>query len=153
MEVFDDNCCFACGELNPDGLGLKFEQREGVVVAEAQVPPRLQGWKGVAHGGIVGLILDEAMAYAATYAGAPGVTGKFEVRLRRPLPIGERVRAVGRVESIRGSRVLASARIARLSDGELIAEATGLLVGASMESVRAARFASPEAGTMTAGGG
>ena len=112
MEVHFDGHCFGCGPLNPDGLQLKFEPAgDGTSIAEYEVPPRFQSWAGMAHGGIVSLMLDEAVGWAAWHAGHPGVTGRLQVSLRRPLKLGERVRIVGKVENIR--RTLVYVKIGR----------------------------------------
>ena len=110
---------------------MTFLSEGEVSVAEFQVPPRYQSWKGVVHGGIVALLLDEAVGWAAWHRGHPGVTGKLEVRYRQPLRIGERVRLTGRVEQVRRTLVYASSTIQRTADGAVVAEATATLMEAS----------------------
>jgi uncharacterized protein (TIGR00369 family) len=131
MEVEFDGRCFGCGPLNEEGLQMTFLPEGEVSVAEFQVPPRYQSWKGVVHGGIVALLLDEAVGWAAWHRGHPGVTGKLEVRYRQPLRIGERIRLLGRVERVRRTLVYAAAAIERVSDGATVAEATATLMEAS----------------------
>jgi len=129
VEVHFDGHCFGCGPLNPDGLQLKFEPTDsGTSVAYYQVPPRFQSWAGMAHGGIVSLMLDEAVGWAAWHAGHPGVTGRLQVSLRRPLRLGERVRVVGQVERVRRTLVYTNAYVDSLDDGGRIADATATLV-------------------------
>ena len=101
---------------------------DGTSACDYVVPARFQSWKGVVHGGIVALILDEAVGWAAWHAGHPGVTGKLEVRYRQPLRLGEQVHVVGRVDEIRRSLVRCTAWIDRSSDGVRIAEATSTLM-------------------------
>ncbi len=96
---FDDGNCFACGPENPIGLHLRFERAadaEGVV-SRCTLAPQYQGWRGVAHGGIVMALLDEAMAHAAGYAGHRGVTAAVKVRFRRPVPLESPLEVRGRV--------------------------------------------------------
>ena len=131
MEVEFDGRCFGCGPLNEDGLQLTFLPEGDGSVTEFEVPARYQSWKGVVHGGMVALLLDEAVGWAAWHRGHPGVTGKLEVRYRLPLRIGERVRLAGRVERIRRTLVYASATIVRVADGATVAEATATLMKAS----------------------
>jgi uncharacterized protein (TIGR00369 family) len=130
MEVEFDGRCFGCGPLNQDGLRMTFKPEAGESVTEFEVPPRYQSWRGVVHGGIVALLLDEAVGWAAWHRGRPGVTGKLEVRYRQPLRVGERIRVSGRVDSVRRSLVYASASIQRLTDGATVAEATATLMDA-----------------------
>ncbi len=96
---FDDGNCFACGPANPIGMHLQFEsaaQGEGVV-AHATLAPHYQGWRGIAHGGIVMALLDEAMAHAAGFAGHRGVTAAVSVRFRKPVPLERPITVRGRV--------------------------------------------------------
>lgn len=131
MEVEFDGQCFGCGPLNADGLQMSFRPEAGVAVTEFEVPPRYQSWKGVVHGGMIALMLDEAVGWAAWHQGHPGVTGRLEVRYRQPLKVGERIRVTGRIERIRRSLVYASARIERMADGTTVAEANATLMDAS----------------------
>jgi uncharacterized protein (TIGR00369 family) len=131
MEVEFDGRCFGCGPLNEDGLQMVFRVEDGVSVTEFEVPNRYQSWKGVVHGGMVALMLDEAVGWAAWHQGRPGVTGKLEVRYRLPLRVGERVRVTGRVDSVRRNLVYASATIERVSDGARVAEASATLMDAA----------------------
>jgi uncharacterized protein (TIGR00369 family) len=128
MEVDYDGRCFGCGPLNEEGLRMTFVPEDGVSFVEFEVPTRYQSWKGLVHGGIVALLLDEAVGWAAWHAGHPGVTGKLEVRFRQPLRLGERVRITGRVEEIRRSLVRATGWIDRLVDGARIADASATLM-------------------------
>ena len=131
MEVEFDGRCFGCGPLNEEGLQMTFLAKGDASVTEFEVPARYQSWKGVVHGGMVALMLDEAVGWAAWHRGHPGVTGKLEVRYRLPLKIGERIRVVGRVDRIRRTLVYATATIERTSDGATIAEATATLMDAT----------------------
>ena len=128
MEVTFDGHCFGCGPLNEEGLRLKFVPGPSGSVAEFEVPERFQSWAGMVHGGVVALMLDEAVGWAAWHAGHPGVTGRLQVSYRRPLKLGEPVRVVGKVERIRRTLVYASAEIYNRHDGSRIADATATLV-------------------------
>lgn len=128
MEVHFDGHCFGCGPLNPDGLQLKFEPGADGSVAFYQVPERFQSWAGMTHGGVVALMLDEAVGWAGWHAGHPGVTGRLQVSYRRPLKLGERVRIVGKVENVRRSLVYVSAVVENAEDGSRIADATATLM-------------------------
>ena len=95
---------------------------------ELVVPARFQSWAGMTHGGIVSLMLDEAVGWAAWHAGHPGVTGRLQVSFRRPLKLGERVRVVGQVEKIRRTLVYTNAYVQSVDDGDRIADATATLM-------------------------
>jgi uncharacterized protein (TIGR00369 family) len=96
---FDDGNCFACGPSNPIGMHVAFDREAGAdgVVARLTLAPEYQGWRGIAHGGIVMALLDEAMAHAAGFAGHRGVTANVSVRFRKPVPLEKPIVVRGRV--------------------------------------------------------
>jgi uncharacterized protein (TIGR00369 family) len=128
-----DGRCFGCGGDNDDGLRMRFTQAGEEAVCELVVPDRFQSWRGMVHGGVVALMLDEAVGWASWNAGHPGLTGRLEVRYRRPLRLGERVRVTGRVDRVRRTLVYASATIDGMADGGRVAEATATLMSVPAE--------------------
>lgn len=134
VEVAYDDRCFGCGSLNPDGLQLSFPAPDasGVVRTGFAVPARYQSWAGVVHGGVVALLLDEAVGWAAWHAGRPGVTARLEVRYREPLRVGEEVEVCGRVDRSRRSLAYVTAWVDRIADGTRIADATATLMAATV---------------------
>src|SRR3989441_7045562 len=128
MDVTFDGHCFGCGPLNTEGFRLVFVPGPEGSSVEFEVPERYQSWSGMAHGGIVALLLDEAVGWAAWHAGHPGVTGRLQVSYRRPMKLGERVRIVGRVEKIRRTLVYVSAFVENADDESRVADGTATLV-------------------------
>jgi len=126
---FDDGNCFACGPSNPIGMHLHFDLADDGdgVVARATLAPVFQGWRGIAHGGIVMALLDEAMAHAAGYAGHRGVTASVSVRFRKPVPLEAPIEVRGRVTWQRRNVLGVEAGIFG-ADGELLARAEGSFV-------------------------
>ncbi len=126
---FDDGNCFACGPANPIGMHLHFDRAldaEGVV-ARLRLAPVYQGWRGIAHGGIVMALLDEAMAHAAGFAGHRGVTASVSVRFRKPVPLEAPIVVRGRVTWQR-RRVLGVEGTVLDADGDVLARAEGSFV-------------------------
>jgi hypothetical protein len=59
----NSSTCFVCGVDNQQGLGLSFyETSPTTVETTAVIPGHLQGYPGLAHGGIVTALLDEIRA-------------------------------------------------------------------------------------------
>ena len=95
--VLEPHNCFACGTLNVHGIGLELHAGGDRCWTELVLPDRFQGWEDIAHGGIVCTILDEVMAWALVDHDMWGVTARMSVEFKRPVPIGRRIRAEGRV--------------------------------------------------------
>jgi uncharacterized protein (TIGR00369 family) len=122
--------CFVCGVENDHGLGMKFyEVAPGEVQAEYTVPEHFQGYPGVVHGGVIAAMLDEVTGRAFMHGEPPRFmyTAKLSVRYRKPVPVGEPLRLVGRAGRDNGRIAEASGEIYR-SDGTLLAEAEAVLV-------------------------
>src|SRR5689334_9197835 len=92
---FEPHRCFACGELNEQGLHLAIHTDPSGAWTETTLEPRFQGWEAVAHGGVVCTLLDEVMAWSVIGRGMWGVTARLNVTFRRPIPVGRPVRAEG----------------------------------------------------------
>jgi acyl-coenzyme A thioesterase PaaI-like protein len=144
LNVRRDHGCFGCGRLNPHGLRLEFFRTDDGQAVWTPFTPALEheGYAGVVHGGIVSAVLDEVMAWALYARGLWAVTGKIEVRFRRPLEVGVSTRAVGRLVADRG-RVLTTTgelrSLSRQADGQLLAEATATFVRVPEEQAAAWR--------------
>jgi uncharacterized protein (TIGR00369 family) len=123
----DDGYCFACGPENPIGLHVHFEPAADGVRAQLTLAPEFQGWKSVAHGGIVMALLDEGMAHAAGYAGHRGMTASANVRFRKPVPVGEPLTVTGKVTWQRRN-VLGLEAAIRDASGTTLAEGEGKFV-------------------------
>jgi acyl-coenzyme A thioesterase PaaI-like protein len=106
--------CFGCGLANLFGLQMELERvGEGGVRGRFFVKQDHQGPPGIAHGGVVGAALDEAMALLLHDQGIPAVTSRLEIELARPAPVGEFVEVSARIAARDGRRF------------ELVAEASG----------------------------
>jgi acyl-coenzyme A thioesterase PaaI-like protein len=78
------------------------------------------------HGGILTLLLDEAMVKLAYELGLSAVTGEITVRFSSPLKTGEEVLVHGMIDRQDRRIVLARAH-AEKEDGTVVAEACGKL--------------------------
>jgi acyl-coenzyme A thioesterase PaaI-like protein len=105
-DTTDYQRCFVCGQRNPYGLHLTFRREDDSVVADFLPREEHQGFPGVIHGGIVAAVLDEALNRTSLLSSQPAwtMTGRLEVRYRRYVPYGERlrVRAIGIVSLAKG---------------------------------------------------
>lgn len=134
--------CFGCSTSNGRGLGLVFERGDDVVEARTTLSEEFAGYDGLAHGGIVSTLLDEAMGWAILeLAGRFAVTRSLSVSFRRPVLIHRELRVRARIaaEEADGSlRVEAEVLDAR---GRLSASAVGIWVPVRESRVRRSRGA------------
>ena len=127
--------CFVCGIENPIGLKLAFYQdEEGRVITNFTPRDEHQGYPGAMHGGIVTALLDETLGRVAIATGRWMMTGRLNVRFRRPIPIGEPLTVVG--EQVGWKKHVLEARgEIRLASGKIGAEATGSFLEIEPESI------------------
>ena len=120
--------CFGCGRQNLFGLQLELERSsDGGVAGRFFVKQDHQGPPGVAHGGIVGSALDEAMALAVHADGVLAVTSHLEFHLERPARVGDFVGLSARVERREAGRLWVVAEAAD-SEGARLARGRGTFV-------------------------
>lgn len=123
--------CFVCGRDNTAGLRSRWvsDRAAGEVRATLVLAESFQSYPGLAHGGIVAALLDEAMVRSLLLDGAFEdlmVTARMDVAYRRATPTSTPITVVGRLVKRGSSRATAEAEI-RLADGTVTAEAEGLL--------------------------
>jgi uncharacterized protein (TIGR00369 family) len=83
--------CWGCS-LGGEGLNFDWALDGEVLAATYVVPERFQGPPGMAHGGVVAALLDEACDQVARPALSPAVTSRLEVRYLAPVPVEEPLR-------------------------------------------------------------
>lgn len=90
--------CFVCSEGHPHGLHLRFHHTEEGVVCFCKVPDSYCGFNGMAHGGIITALMDEAAAYALfTRRGKLGVTREMTTRFLKPVMTNAELRVEARI--------------------------------------------------------
>lgn len=124
MQIDYNHHCFACGELNPQGLKLKFQQ-EGDVLYTYFTPSSLyQGYPGVMHGGLTCTLLDDVMSNCITVKlNLRAMTARLEVRFRHGIPIDRPVRVEAWISGEKSRAVDTQGRVI-LDNGQVAAEAT-----------------------------
>ncbi len=107
--------CFMCGDENQGGVRARFYVQKGAVRTRVRLPAHLNGYRGVAHGGVLAALLDESMGWAATVFGREHtmyVTGELTVKYLAPVPID------GEIEI--ESRLVRDAGRVAYAEGELL---------------------------------
>jgi uncharacterized protein (TIGR00369 family) len=128
----DDHWCIACGSENPQGLHLQFHWEGDEYVADF-TPQRVhQGWAGIVHGGVLAILLDEAMNDMFSRNGAPVATAELTVRYRKPAKVGVPLQVRARAVRERPPVYYAEADLTD-ADGVLVATATGKMMRIAAE--------------------
>ena len=122
---FEPHHCFACGELNEQGLHLVLHTNPTGAWTETTIAPRFQGWDSVAHGGIVCTLLDEVMAWSVIGRGTWGVTARLNVAFRRPIATDRPIRAEGWVVDLNRRAIRTAGRVFDPVSGDDYATAEG----------------------------
>ena len=147
---------FVHGLGNPQGLRVQYHLE--TVAADAEPPPphpdplagvRVVGeWRadddhmgfpGVAHGGLIAAILDDAIGRCAALRHRWVVTGRIDTRFRAAAPTGVPLRVEAWLTRYQRRLVVGRARML-LPDGALVAEAHGtyLPIPAALEATMVA---------------
>lgn len=75
------------------------------------VAERFQGAPGMAHGGVVAALLDEACGQVVRPSLSPAVTSRLEVRYIAPVPVEEPLRVSAELTALEERRASAEATI------------------------------------------
>lgn len=133
--------CYGCGRLNEHGHQLKTHWDGDETVSRFTPWPEHIAIPGYVYGGLIASLVDchgTGTAAAAAYRDAgrePGtepafrfVTASINVRYLRPTPMGVELEVRGKVEEIKGRKVVVSATVS--ADGKVCA--TGEVVAVQM---------------------
>src|SRR5262249_28559916 len=109
-DTTDYQRCFACGQRNPYGIHMVFSQEDNTIVSDFSPGEEYQGFPGMLHGGIVAVVLDEALNRTSLLAAHPAwtTTGRLDIRYRRYVPYGPLLRVRAMLGMQRGRMVQAS---------------------------------------------
>lgn len=139
--------CFVCGEKNDFGLRAEFyETDKNELVAIITPSEQHQGYPGRMHGGIAATILDEIIARSITIGKEEqlwGVTLELKTKFRKPVPLGEELKVVGRV-TIEGTRSFEGTAEIILPNGETAVSAEGKYIKLNAEKIANDQFVQNE---------
>lgn len=119
--------CFACGRHNDAGLKMTFRREGERVIADFTPREQHQGFPGVLHGGILATLLDETMSRTGALRREWLMTGKLDIRYRRPATVHQPLRIWGEITRERRGAIDAVGAVETL-DGTVLADARGLFL-------------------------
>lgn len=125
-----ENKCFGCGGANNAGMKLTFEQ-DNVrrrIIGRFVLGATYQGGGGMAHGGIIATLLDEAMGKVCRFRDVRAVTAELAIQYLKPVKVEEEIVVEGFETDQQKGRNLFLAGEIRDNAGELLARGTGRFV-------------------------
>jgi uncharacterized protein (TIGR00369 family) len=130
--------CMVCGRSNLYGLKAAFYEMENDELIAIFTPQEEhQSYPGRMHGGISAAVLDETIGRAimARYdEGVWGVTIEFSIRFKKPIPLDEELKVMGRITE-ENSRIFKGTGEIRLASGEVAASGAGTYLKMSLEKI------------------
>jgi len=116
------NHCFGCGAANGGGMKLTFDQDNANrrVVGKFVLGPRYQGGGGNLHGGIIAVLLDEAMGKVCRFRNVRAVTAEMNIDFVRPIRVDQEVTVEAFETAFRGRNIFQWGEI-RDAEGQLLA--------------------------------
>jgi len=129
LEPNPTNPCFGCGGNNASGMKLTFEQDNVSrrIVGRFVLGERYQGGGGFAHGGIIALLLDEAMGKVCRFREVRAVTAELSVEYLKPVAVDKEIVVEGRETEMNGRNLFLAGEV-RNGNGEVLARAKGRFV-------------------------
>jgi uncharacterized protein (TIGR00369 family) len=129
--------CFVCGMKNNFGLHASFYEVEDQQLVALFTPcEEHQSYPGRMHGGLAATILDETIGRALmiTNDEAWGVTVEFTARYKKPVPLGQELRVVGRITRD-SRRLFEGTGEILLPDGQVAVEGSGKYIKLPLEEI------------------
>jgi uncharacterized protein (TIGR00369 family) len=129
--------CIVCGMENELGLKASFYELEnGELVAIFKPIDEHQSYPERLHGGVAGAILDETIGRAIMieHKNIWGVTVELNLKYRKPVPLNEELKAVGRITRDT-SRLFEGTGEILLANGEVAVSATGKYMKMPIEKI------------------
>jgi len=129
LEPNPANHCFGCGGGNEFGMKLTFELDEDEKRCSGRfvLGARYGGGAGFAHGGVIAILLDEAMGKISKLTGERAVTAELNIEYRKPVPVDSEIVVLGWQDDEKGRNRF---RVGEIHDaqGNLLARGRGRFV-------------------------
>jgi uncharacterized protein (TIGR00369 family) len=124
-----ENPCFGCGGANARGMKLAFEQDDERrrIIGRFRLGRDYEGGSGFLHGGIIALLLDEAMGKTSRFYGEHAVTAELRIEYLKPIRADQEIVVEGFIARRDGRQLYHEGEI-RNTDGDVLARGQGRFV-------------------------
>lgn len=121
------------GLSHPVAPQLLMEVNGSVGRGEVVLGPVFQGGPGLAHGGVLALLIDHAMGCVAVGPDRPAMTARLTLRYRKPTPLGVPLTVSVRLDRIEGRKVHLTAEI--IAGGQVTVDADAVFLTLTPENL------------------
>lgn len=135
MEIINLNRCYGCGKDNPIGLHLRNNYVGEKSHIEFVVKRDYCGHPGLLHGGVIGILFDEAMFHATDRLGIDIVTLTITIDYKNPALEGHQLICEAWIEKHDGRKIDVVAVINDGETGKVIAESKGKYLEVDLKKV------------------
>jgi uncharacterized protein (TIGR00369 family) len=137
LDPHPENKCFGCGGANDGGMKLTFTQDNARkrIVGKFVLGPRYQGGGGMGHGGIIAVLLVEAMGKVCRFRDARAVTAELDIKYLKPVRVDEEITVEAFETDFKGRNIFQAGEI-RNAAGDVLARGTArfVIVGQKSEA-------------------
>ncbi|MGD2157412.1 MAG: PaaI family thioesterase [Anaerolineales bacterium] len=129
--------CLVCGLKNQFGLRTFFYELDNdELLAIFKPMEEHQSYPGRLHGGIATAILDETIGRAIMIKDRDlwGVTIRFTTRYKKPIPLDDEIRVIGRIDKVTNRYFEGTGEIL-LKDGSVAVEGQGKYIKLPLEEI------------------
>jgi acyl-coenzyme A thioesterase PaaI-like protein len=129
LEPKPDNHCFGCGGANARGMKLTFEQDDAAqrIRGRFRLGAEYCGGPGFIHGGIIAMVLDEAMAKVSRFLQVRAATAELNIEYLKFVAVDQDI-VVEAWEVEKNGRVLQRMSEIRNVAGEVLARGRGRFI-------------------------
>lgn len=129
LEPNPANTCFGCGGANDRGMKLTFEQDDAARCIRGRFcfGDEYSGGPGFLHGGIIAVLLDEAMGKVNRFRSVRAVTAELKIEYLRPVPVGQEIVVEAHEVEANGRNLFHEGEI-RNARGDILARGRGRFV-------------------------
>ncbi len=134
---YNSKKCLVCGLDSLFSLKTRFYELENKeLVGMFNVLEEHQSYPGRLHGGIAAAVLDETIGRAIMIDEPDtwGVTVELKVQFKKPLPLEQKLKAVGRI-TVNNKRIFEGTGEILLENGEVAVTAYGKYMKMSLEKI------------------
>lgn len=121
------------GISHPFAPQLRMTQTADGAYGTVRLGPACEGGPGLVHGGVLALLLDYALAWAAAVVAKPTMTGTMTLNFLRPTPLDVPLLVDARVVGSEGRKISVEGTIS--VDGEVTVSSTGVFIALTQQHI------------------